>query len=61
MLHSQGWEIYRSLMAGVEADLLEGVLKRTKEEFDFERGRVYGLRLALQFPQDYLAKMAQVK
>jgi len=48
--HTGMWACYAEALSDIIASGTESVLQASKEEFEFRKGRVHGLKDALQLP-----------
>ena len=56
---SQGWACFTDAMRGMIDASVEGLLQAPAAEFEYRKGRVHGLRDALQLPDLYIQRSKQ--
>lgn len=53
LVQTPGWDTYIEEMAQMELRRLEIMFQGSKEDFDYNKGFIEGLRTAVEFPKRY--------
>ena len=56
LTRSSGWDCYKDLAQGIEGQVTEEVVQAPKEEHDYLKGYVMGLRKALLLPAQIIQR-----
>jgi geranylgeranyl pyrophosphate synthase len=54
---SEGWDRYKNLAEGIERQIIEELVASPKEEHDYLKGYVMGLRKALHLPAEIILRV----
>lgn len=53
---SEGWDSYLKLLEDTENEWIQRMLGATRDEFDFHKGVLHGLRLAYHLPDTVIQR-----
>lgn len=56
LLGSEGWDTYYREVEALQAQRIESILTGKKDDFEYEKGRLQGLRDAVNMPREHVAR-----
>lgn len=57
LLGSEGWDTYYREVEALQQQRIDAILTGKKDDFEYEKGRLEGLREAVKLPRDYVARV----
>ncbi len=56
LTRTEGWDCYKNHAEGIERQIIEELVRAPKEEHDYLKGYVMGLRKALHLPEEIVLR-----